>query len=101
LVGLSASSSLWKLELGTNLGALFSPFFSHLSNPTLNLYADLVALSSTLPPSFDYWNENEFLARFYSRKYKMKLRSGKEPHPSRVLYIGPNKRLNDYYAPRV
>jgi hypothetical protein len=32
---------------GTNLGALFSPFFSHLSNPTPNLYVDLVALSST------------------------------------------------------
>jgi hypothetical protein len=31
---------------------------------------------------------------------KMKVGSGKEPHPSRVLYIGPNKRLNDYYAPR-
>jgi hypothetical protein len=26
----------------------------------------------------------------------MKLESGNEPHPSRVLYIGPNKRLNDY-----
>jgi hypothetical protein len=35
------------LELGTNLEALFSPFFSHLSNPTPNLYVDLVALSST------------------------------------------------------
>jgi hypothetical protein len=30
----------------------------------------------------------------------MNLGSGKEPHPSRVLYIGPSKRLNDYYAPR-
>jgi hypothetical protein len=29
----------------------------------------------------------------------MKLGSGKEPQPSRVLYIGPSKRLNDYYAP--
>jgi hypothetical protein len=27
---------------------------------------------------------------------KMKLGSGKEPDPSRVLYIGPGKRLNDY-----
>jgi hypothetical protein len=27
-------------------------------------------------------------------------RSGKEPHPSRVLFIGSNKRLNDYYATR-
>jgi hypothetical protein len=31
---------------------------------------------------------------------KMKLGSGKEPQPSRVLYIGPSKRLNDYSAPR-
>jgi hypothetical protein len=31
---------------------------------------------------------------------KMKLESGNESHPSRVLYIGSNKRLNDYYAPR-
>jgi hypothetical protein len=28
------------------------------------------------------------------------LGSGKKLHPSRVLYIGPSKRLNDYYAPR-
>jgi hypothetical protein len=27
------------------------------------------------------------------------LGSGKESHPSRVLYIGLSKRLNDYYAP--
>jgi hypothetical protein len=26
-------------------------------------------------------------------------RSGKEPHPSRVLFIGPSKRLNDCNAP--
>jgi hypothetical protein len=31
---------------------------------------------------------------------KMKLGSGKKPQLSRVLYIGPIKRLNDYYAPR-
>jgi hypothetical protein len=30
----------------------------------------------------------------------MKLGSDKKPHPSRVLYIGLSKRLNDYYAPR-
>jgi hypothetical protein len=29
------------------------------------------------------------------------LRNDKELHPSRVLYIGSNKRLNDYYDPRV
>jgi hypothetical protein len=42
----------------------------------------------------------EFLSHFYSRKCKIKLGSGKEAHPSRVIYIGPNKRLNDYCAPR-
>jgi hypothetical protein len=31
---------------------------------------------------------------------KMKLRSDKKHQPSRVLYIGSSKRLNDYYAPR-
>jgi hypothetical protein len=31
----------------------------------------------------------------------MKLGSDNEPHPSRILYIGPSKRLNDYYAPKV
>jgi hypothetical protein len=25
--------------------------------------------------------------------------SGKELHPSKILYIGPSKILNDYYAP--
>jgi hypothetical protein len=28
------------------------------------------------------------------------LGSGKEPQPSKVLYIDPSKRLNDYYSPR-
>jgi hypothetical protein len=28
------------------------------------------------------------------------LGSGKKPIHSSVLYIGPSKRLNDYYAPR-
>jgi hypothetical protein len=32
---------------------------------------------------------------------KQNLRSHKEPQPSRVLYIGPSKRLNDYYASMV
>jgi hypothetical protein len=31
---------------------------------------------------------------------RMKLESGKKSQPSIVLYIGPSKRLNDYYAPR-
>jgi hypothetical protein len=42
--------------------------------------------------------KNEFLTHFYSKNYEMKLESGNEPHLSRVLYIGPSKRLNDYYA---
>jgi hypothetical protein len=36
---------------------------------------------TVIPPSFDYWNENEFLVHFYSRKYEIKLKSGKYPHP--------------------
>jgi hypothetical protein len=44
--------------------------------------------------------EIEFLSHFYYSKYEIKLGSGKEPHPSRILFIGPSKRLNDYNAPR-
>jgi hypothetical protein len=33
----------------------------------------------------------EFVAHFYSREYKMKLGSGKELQPYRVLYIGKQK----------
>jgi hypothetical protein len=40
------------------------------------------------------------LAHFYTRNAKMKLGSVKEPIHSRVVYIGPSKRLNNYYAPR-
>jgi hypothetical protein len=40
----------------------------------------------------------EFLTHFYSRKYKIKLRSGNESHLSRILYIRLNKTLNDYNA---
>jgi hypothetical protein len=40
------------------------------------------------------------MAHFYSKNLKMKLGSGNEPQPSRVLYIGLSKRLKDYYAPR-
>jgi hypothetical protein len=36
---------------------------------------------TVIPPSFDYWNENEFLVHFYSRKYEIKLESGNYPHP--------------------
>jgi hypothetical protein len=56
---------------------------------------------TVLPSSFYYWNGNKFLAHFYCRKYEIKLGSGKESHPSRMLYIGPSKRLNDYYGSRV
>jgi hypothetical protein len=54
------------------------------------------------PPSLPHLigNENVFLTHFYTTNVRMKLRSGKEPQPSRVLYIGSSKRLNDYYAPR-
>jgi hypothetical protein len=45
-------------------------------------------------------NKNVFLAHFYTTNARMKLGSCKEPQPSRVLYIGPSKILNDYYAPR-
>jgi hypothetical protein len=53
------------------------------------------------PLLFDYYNENEFLTHFYIRKYKMKLEIGREPHPSRVLFIGSSKRLKVYNAPMV
>jgi hypothetical protein len=54
------------------------------------------------PPSLPYLieNENVFLAHFYTTNMRMKLESGKEPQPSRVLYIDSSKRLNDYYTPR-
>jgi hypothetical protein len=54
------------------------------------------------PPSLPHLigNENVFLAHFYTTNVRMKLGSGKEPQPSRVLYIGLSKRLNDHYAPR-
>jgi hypothetical protein len=45
--------------------------------------------------------KNEFLTHFYSTDVKIKLESGKEPQPSKVLYICPSKRLNDYYVFRV
>jgi hypothetical protein len=40
------------------------------------------------------------MTHFYIKKYEIKLKSDKESHPSRALYIGPSKRLNDYYASR-
>jgi hypothetical protein len=54
------------------------------------------------PPSLPHLigMKNIFLTHFYTTNAKMKLGSGKESQPSRVLYIGPSKRLNDYYAPR-
>jgi hypothetical protein len=44
--------------------------------------------------------KNVFLAHFYTTNAKINLESGKEPQRSRVIYIGPSKMLNDYYAPR-
>jgi hypothetical protein len=32
---------------------------------------------TALPPSFNYYNVNEFLIQLYSRKYKIKLGSDK------------------------
>jgi hypothetical protein len=55
---------------------------------------------TTTPPSFDWTLKIEFLPHFYFKKYKIKLRSGKELHPSMVIYISSSKRLNYYYAPR-
>jgi hypothetical protein len=54
------------------------------------------------PPSLPYFigNENVFLPHFYTTNARMKLRSGKDFQPSMVIYIGPSKRLNYYYAPR-
>jgi hypothetical protein len=54
---------------------------------------------TVLPPLFYGKLKIEFLTHFYSRKCEMKLKSGNEPQPSRILYIGLTKRLNDYYAP--
>jgi hypothetical protein len=47
---------------------------------------------TVLTLSFNYWNKNEFLTHFYSKKYKIKLGSGKEPHPFRVIYIVSSKK---------
>jgi hypothetical protein len=41
------------------------------------------------------------MSYFYSKKYEIKLESEKDPYPSRVIYIGLSKRLNDYYVPMV
>jgi hypothetical protein len=57
---------------------------------------------SALPPSFLIGIKTKSCPWHTSTlgTMKMKLGSGKEPQPSRILYIGPSKRLNDYYAPR-
>jgi hypothetical protein len=41
------------------------------------------------------------MVHFYTKNSKMKLGSGKELQPSRVLYIGPSKRLNENDKARV
>jgi hypothetical protein len=46
---------------------------------------------TVLPLSFDSKLKIEFLAHSYFRKYKIKLRTGKESHPSMIIYIGPSK----------
>jgi hypothetical protein len=56
---------------------------------------------TALPPSFDLLKEKSCSWHNSTLSIvKMKLESGKEPHPFRVLFIGPSKRLNDYYALR-
>jgi hypothetical protein len=57
-------------------------------------------MSSPSLPHLIHVKKNKFLPHFYSKNYEMKLGSGNELQPSTDLYIGPNKRLNDYYAPR-
>jgi hypothetical protein len=51
-------------------------FFIQIQTKFTSEITDVTAL----PPSFDYWNGNELLTHLYSRKYGMKLGSGKEPH---------------------
>jgi hypothetical protein len=53
---------------------------------------------TVLSPSFDWKLKIKFFTHFYSINVKIDLESGKEPQTSRVLYIGPSKRLNDYYT---
>jgi hypothetical protein len=55
---------------------------------------------TVLPPSFliEIKTKSYLWQIFTLDTIKIKLESGKEPQLSRVLYIGPNKRLNDYYA---
>jgi hypothetical protein len=78
----------------------------NLANEKQNFYSIKIKRdqlqSRSLPPSLPHLigMKNIFLAHFYTTNAKIKLGSGKEPQLSRVLYIGPNKRLNDYYAPR-
>jgi hypothetical protein len=57
------------LEFGINLGALFSPLSSHLSEPTPNLYVDLVALLSKPAQVF----HNHFLAQDRSLKMRSQI----------------------------
>jgi hypothetical protein len=55
-----------------------------------------------LPPSFLIEIKTKSCS-WLTTKLEMQneiLESAKEPQPSRILYIGSSKRLNDYYAPR-
>jgi hypothetical protein len=45
-------------------------------------------------------NKNEFCTLSILGNETEARKSGKESHPSRVLFIGPRKRLEDYYALR-
>jgi hypothetical protein len=44
------------------------------------------------------WKSSSWLILFIIGNAKWKRRSGKEPHPSRVIFIGLSKRLKDFNA---
>jgi hypothetical protein len=52
---------------------------------------------TVLPASFDYWERksSSWHTNPYLRSAYEIWRTDKEPHPSRVLFIGPSKRLKD------
>jgi hypothetical protein len=60
-------------------------------------YNESVEVTVPLPHLIE--TKNYFLTHFYTMNVKIKMGSGKEPYPYRILYIGLSKRLNDYYAP--
>jgi hypothetical protein len=47
---------------------------------------------TALPPSFDWKIKIVFLAHFYHKNSKMKLGSGKEPHPLKGPIYRPKQK---------